>query len=447
MSKRNFILLIIILIVAVAGVFGFLYIRSGGSITNGGEGGIGTNFFSMFNPFGGNDSDTQITENPALDTNGDGVVTDEEMAQAKLVKVSTMPVAGFIPFSKERLKEVPVPAPVVEIDGQTPPKTKATTPIAPPTEFVTALRYADKATGNIYQTFADKIEERRFSETIIPKIYDAYFSNNGQSVIMRRLQSNGVTIESFYGSLPKEKLGEDTANNQITGTFLVEGIKDISLSPDTSKMFYLSNFGESIIGTILGLGDNKKIQVFDSAFTEWNSSWPTSKTITLTTKPSFGVGGHMYTLDVDKKTFTRALGDINGLTTLMSPDGKLVLVGNNNLSLYVYHMDTRTYDKIGVNTLPEKCVWDKASISIYCAVPAYIDGAEYPDNWYRGEVSFSDQIWKINLNDGSTYMLADPILVPQGEDIDGIKLALDSNEDYLFFVNKKDSFLWKLDLK
>ena len=33
------------------------------------------------------------------------------------------------------------------------------------------------------------------------------------------------------------------------------------------------------------------------------------------------------------------------------------------------------------------------------------------------------------------------------EKLDGIKLALDAGENYLFFVNKKDSFLWELNLK
>ena len=41
-------------------------------------------------------------------------------------------------------------------------------------------------------------------------------------------------------------------------------------------------------------------------------------------------------------------------------------------------------------------------------------------------------------------MIADPVTINGGEDIDGIKLAMDEGENYLFFVNKKDSFLWEL---
>jgi hypothetical protein len=467
MSKRNFILLIIVLVIAVIAVFGFLYLRSGTTPVD--VVSTGTNFLSQFNPFASNPS-TPADETPGPDTNGDGVLSEEEMAAVKLKKVSSMPVAGFTVFSKERLKEVPLAPPaapattvnVTTTEEETvttvPPssttttkttttkKVTATKPVAPPTEFAPALRYVERATGNIYQTFVDKIEERRFSGTVIPKIYDAYFGNNGQSVVMRHLKADDMTIETFYGVLPKEKLGEDIESNEIRGSFLTDGIKDISLSPDTSKIFYLQNVGQSAVGTILNLSDSKKNVTFNSDFTEWNSFWGSNKIITLTTKPSGTSLGHMYMIDVDRKNFTNVLGGINGLSTLMSPNGKLVLVGNNNLSLYVYHTDTKVYDELGVRTMPEKCTWNKTSEFIYCAVPEFITGGLYPDDWYRGEVSFSDQIWKISLASGSTTIIADPLLMPNGEDIDGTKLSLDTGEKYLFFVNKKDSFLWHLEL-
>ncbi len=474
MPRRNFIFLIIVLILILAGVFGFLYF--GGYNNRVIENIPGINFLSQFNPFGSNPGTGVVGENPG-EEGGDGEIpTEEELAAVKLKKVSNMPVAGFTVFLKERYKDLPPPseeeveevppAPVVpentEVSNeQTRETTTPTTtpvkppvvkkvvnnnPVSPPTEFVEALRYVERSTGNIYQTFADKIEERRFSGTVIPKIYDAYFGNEGQSVVMRHLKPNNTTIETFSGVLPKEKLGEDLPSNDLTGSFLVDDIKDISLSPDTNKIFYLLNIGQSTVGTILNILDGKKVQVFDSVFTEWNSFWPNNKIITMTTKPSGSVLGYMYMIDVDKKNFTKVLGDVNGLTTLMSPNGKLVLVGNNSLSLFVYNLETKGYQKLGLDTLPEKCVWNKTSESIYCAVPVFIEGANYPDDWYRGEVSFSDQIWKINISSGSSSLLVDPILVIGGEDVDGIKLALDVNEKYLFFVNKKDSFLWELEL-
>jgi hypothetical protein len=264
---------------------------------------------------------------------------------------------------------------------------------------------------------------------------------------MRYLKNDNRTIQSFLGAIPKEVLGADTASNEIKGTFLPDDVIDVSVSPDASKIFYLLNVGENAVGTILNLADNKKTQVFDSAFSEWLSYWPTSTMITLTTKPSYVVTGHMYTINTTTKSFTRVLGDIYGLTTLTSPNGKTVLYGDSNLLLNTYDLTKKTSASVGVLTMPEKCTWGSASDVLYCAVPTNLTAGQYPDTWYQGEVSFTDQIWKIDLKTGATTMLVDPITVRGGEAIDGIKLSLSADGKYLLFVNKKDSFLWKLDLE
>jgi len=234
---------------------------------------------------------------------------------------------------------------------------------------------------------------------------------------------------------------------EVKGIFLPEGVKDMSLSPDASSIFYLFNSGDNMVGTTLNLLNNKKAQIFSSPFTEWLSQWPNAKMITFTTKPSSGISGYMYAMDPSSKNLNKVLGGVNGLTTLTSPNGKLVLYGDDNLLLSVYHTDTKVSNALGVKTLPEKCVWGRGSDTVYCAVPKSIVPAQYPDAWYQGEVSFSDQIWKIDVKSGNATMLLDPATITGGTDLDGIKPATDASENYLFFVNKKDSFLWEFSLK
>jgi peptidoglycan hydrolase-like protein with peptidoglycan-binding domain len=516
MSKRNFILLTIVLVIIIIIIFGFLYFQQK-STTPGEE---GTNFISQFNPFGTSKPTTTPTDTLPVDVSGYQPNPEEEI-KLQLVKISSMPVAGFTVYQKERLKDVPVVIPtevsteipynfgnitlkngsngeeVKEIqrflnstlnltleldgildeevtiaikqwqntnklvaDGIVGAKTKnvmyasvnqkiaTDKPTPPATEFMPALRYVARTTGNVYQTFADKIEERRFSVTVIPKVYEAFFGNKGESVIMRYLKGDNKTITTFVGSLPKEVLGGDTTeNNEVKGTFLPDDVQDVSLSSDASSIFYLFNVGDNIVGTTLSLITNKKVQLFDSPFTEWLSSYPNSRMVTLTTKPSSGIPGYMYALDTGNKSFTQALGNINGLTTLASPSGKIILYGNDNLSLGIYYTDTKVSELLGVKTLPEKCVWGKGNDIVYCGVPKAISAGGYPDAWYQGETSFSDQIWKIDIKNGNATMIADPITLDGGEDIDSIKLALDQDENYLFFVNKKDSYLWELKLR
>ncbi|MES2023457.1 MAG: hypothetical protein V4439_02125 [Patescibacteria group bacterium] len=445
MSKRNLTLLIITLVAILAIFFGYIFFSGKTTPTTGTT--TGTNFFS-FLPF---TKTTPTPPAPVPPANVSGTETTPpapiEATVSKLIKVSSMPIAGFTVFQKERFKEIPPVIPVETTPAPTTTKSKATVrPTAPQTEFVPSVRYVAKNDGNIYQTFAEKIEERKFTTTVVPQVYEAYFGAKGESVFMRYLKSDNETIETFIGSLPKEILGGDTTGNtEIKGSFLPENITDMSMSPDATQLFYLFNTGDTAVGITSDTAGVKKSQVFDSSFTEWLSWWPNNKMITLTTKPSANIPGYMYTVDPTKKDFNRILGDINGLTTLTSPNGKLILYGNNNLSLNIYNTEKKESTALNLKTLPEKCVWSKNSDALYCSVPKSIDRAAYPDSWYQGEISFSDEIWKINITNNNATDLADLTGI-SGEEIDGVKLALDDNENYLFFVNKKDSYLWELNL-
>ena len=412
MSKRNVILLIVILGVIIIGIFTVFALYQPTS-TNTGVVGDSINFVANFLPFGKNKTVAPTDTNTPTDVSGYIPPTESEVSVAKLKKVSSFPVAGFGIFMKERFKDVPVitpnttPVTPTTTDATTTPITKTPTtkdkkqklpaPVLPPTEFVPAIRYVNRATGNIYQTFADKLDERKFSSTVIPKVYEAFFGNKGGSVIMRYLKADNKTIETFLGALPKEYLGADSiGTSEVKGSFLPENITDISISPDTSKVFYLFNTGDTVAGVTASLQTSTKVQIFSSPFTEWLSLWPNDKVVTLTTKPSAYALGFAYSTNPNKKDFSKILGGIAGLTTLTSPDGKMVLYGDKNLSLNILSLDTRNTYSAGVKTLPEKCVWATTSDVLYCAVPKYIDNGNYPDSWYQGEVSFSDVIWKID---------------------------------------------------
>lgn len=443
MSKRTTILIIIILIILAFFAFVFVYLYKPEStikekITS------GINFISEFFPFGKSKSTPQGDSDTPADISGYTPPTNTEVPEELLTKVSTMPIAGYGVFMKERFKEeteiIPDPTQTtVEATG---------VPIPPTVELVPALRYAERATGNIYQTYADIIDERKFTTTVIPQVYEAFFGEKAESVIMRYLKPDGKTISSFLGTIPKEILGSDTSSlNELNGSFLPENITDVSISPRGSSIFYLFNIENSAIGVTTSSFGDKKSQIFSSPFTEWLSQWPNDRMITLNTKPSSSVPGFVYSIDPTIKKLNKILGDINGLTTLTSPSGKLILYNNNNLSLRIYNTDIEESVPINIKTMPEKCTWNSGSTNIYCAVPKNISGSLYPDIWYQGEISFSDEIWKVNANTGSTSLIADPYSFSSKEKIDGIKLSLDENENYLFFVNKKDSFLWKLNLK
>lgn len=457
MQKRKIIIVIGIILGILLIVWGFTILFKPTTTSQTGETTTGTNFFTNLFPFINTISNTT---NKVLDILGIGNETPTEEPISLLQKVSNLPVAGFGVFNKERFIEIPEMSPAVVQSTENPsnlplsgetgnlvPPAKGDLgglkPVTPPTETALVLKYTEKATGNVYQTYVDQIDERKISSNTIPIVHESFFAGNGESVIMRYLQGTNI-IETFIKNLPKEILGGDTIENlQNPGVFLPENITNMSISPDGSQIFYLFNTQGNSIGVTALSDGNIKTQVFVSPFTEWLSQWPNDRMITLTTKPSSNVPGYMYAIDPSKKDFNKILGGINGLTTLTSPNGKLILYNTNNLSLYLYSTETGNSQILDLKTLPEKCTWAKTNETIYCAVPKNIPSGQYPDSWYMGEVSFTDDIWSIDATNGNTTM----VLETEGDNnMDIVKMATDDNQDFLFFINQKDSSLWKFDL-
>ena len=429
MSRRNLILLIIVLVIATA-VVALLFYSNQTIEERGGEAETSGGFFSNLNPFKGGPQTTPPYVTPVGEEETNTEIPVEETEKKILTRVSGMPIAGYGVFQKERL------IPDLFSDGKEQGKR----------EFAPAIRYVDRATGEIYQTFVDDIAERKFSNTIVPKVYEALLGNNGQTIIMRYLKNDRETIQTFVINLPEEKLGEIGSPTEIKGVFLPDNITDLILSPDTTKIFYLLPAGENAVGIIMNLKDNKKTQVVDLSFTEWLSSL-SKNTVFLTTKASALTEGFMYSADLVKKSLTREIGGLKGLTALPNPAGGLVIISDSGLNLGAYDIKTKELKSLGIRTLTEKCVWAGDDITVYCAVPKTPSGALYPDWWYQGEISFNDQVWKIDTKSGIIALVSDLFLENGGEEIDAVKLSLDQKEDYLFFINRKNSFLWKLNLK
>src|SRR3989338_8439195 len=105
-------------------------------------------------------------------------------------------------------------------------------------------------------------------------------------------------------------------------------------------------------------------------------------------------------------------------------------------------LKTKELKQIPLAIIPEKCVWSKKEANeVFCAIPKFIEKGTYPDDWYKGIISFEDNLLKINLSTlkTSSFSLTDPI--------DAMWLLLPEDESKIFFTNKKDGSIWKADLR
>jgi hypothetical protein len=120
--------------------------------------------------------------------------------------------------------------------------------------------------------------------------------------------------------------------------------------------------------------------------------------------------------------------------------------GNKNVATSILDTKTSSSREVSVGTLADKCVWSALEKNIvFCAVPKSIPGGTYPDDWYKGKISFSDSMWKINATTGETENVFDPareVATP----MDMINLGFDQKEKTLVFMNKKDMTVWRYDL-
>ncbi len=438
-------LIILISVVALVGIMGFLLLAgknvSPEKQTPAEKVAVS---FRQFLPLGGEKTPTENNVPPGSENENPAVTpsTPTDMASLPLLRqVSTLPIAGAISFLDTR--EIPtLPTMAVE----TPTDASSTATSLPKTEQVLAVRYVESTTGYIYQKFIDETKEARITSTVIPEVYESDFFNK-DSLIYRYLGSDN-SIKTYYASIqsaPSDGTPQSSAPSELKGMFYHDNIPWLSVSQLSGKVFYFEPLPDGTVNALMSLPDgSKKTLLWNSAFTQWIPSWVGQKNIGLLTASSAQAPGFLYALDTEKKSISRVLGDIVGLDASISPDTKNVLYSkpqNTSMETGMFERASGTNFTLGINTLPEKCVWTKDSTEVYCGVPNFIESGQYPDKWYRGETSFDDTFWKIDT--ASKY--ASKIFDPESG-VDAENLFLSPDETYLFFTNKKDKTLWVLDL-
>lgn len=311
------------------------------------------------------------------------------------------------------------------------------------------VRFIDKATGHIFETSLEKVSLAKISNTTIPKIYESVWTENGSGVIIRYLKEDKVTIESFYAKLKSATSTntEDGVNPQtLEGSFLPQNIQTLAVSPQQTKIFFLTETVGGSVGIETNPDGTKRNEIIKSPLKEFIVSWPSSNTLALTTKASFEERGILYLLNRTTLSLEKSLA-ATALTTLVAPDAVRVLYTENIGGLTqtaIFDSKTKRTASFPLQTLPEKCVWSRTEKDVvYCAVPKESLFGNLPDTWYQGKVSFSDEMWKVDLESGVTTLLTNPTTEAR-QDIDMTNLVLSVNEDYIVFTNKKDDSLWRV---
>lgn len=316
------------------------------------------------------------------------------------------------------------------------------------------LIFADRATGNLYLTGGQE-PSRRLSNTTVPgvrEIYSAAGDSASSTFIIFRTLSEGPRTQTWLASTTlatsSALFSETSAPVSLDPRTVYPGLTKLAVAPDGRQLIYLTQDAAGAHTWLTTPKGGGTKEIFKSAAAEWQLSWPAKNLIALQTASSAALPGWLYFLDPTKKDFpvTEILGGFAGLTTLVSPDGKIVAFGATSGTgpvFGLYEVATKTFRRLPFTSLAEKCVFNKSGGVLYCAAPRNLEAAGLPDAWYRGETAWEDSLWKINPLTAS----AELIFSPNRNDADGVKidaqnLILTPDEQTLYFLNRHDSRLW-----
>ena len=414
MSKRNSILIISAVIIFIIGGLLFFYFSSNKN-TNTTTGATSTNPFgdtSEYNNSNNNTSGEQTNQND----NTNEVIQNTN----KLSQVYKNPTSGAV-FLKNK-------------------------------ENQNILRFVDRAVGNVYEYIPEtQTSVNRVTNTTIPKIQETIWSSTGSKLILRYLENDTDTITSFAGKIEADTSSSSTDSiGKISGSFLTSNIGQLVSNPKGDKIFSLVDKSDrsGTYGFTSNFDGTNKKNIFDSSILYWNISWPKENIITFTTKSNSKDIGLLYFFNTQTYSMDRILGNIIGLSTVVNNTADLVAYSyssNSSFALDVYDVKNKISKNFKISTLADKCIWGSNNIKIlYCAIPQSITEGDYPEVWYQGLTSFSDNIWELDIEKGTMTVLYES--VTDGSTFDAINLNISSDDQYLSFSNKNDLSLWLLEL-
>lgn len=137
-----------------------------------------------------------------------------------------------------------------------------------------------------------------------------------------------------------------------------------------------------------------------------------------------------------------------------SPDGEKLLItfsdakGATKMNLGIANKNGGEFRVLDIPTLASKCLWSADSKSFYYAmIGAVPEGAVMPNDYLSRKVSTSDTFWKVDIESGKKERLVELAEMEKvGLSFDAENLLLAPEGDYLFFVNRKDGLLYRIEL-
>ena len=358
-------------------------------------------FFTDFT-FSGTSDNTLVEPLLPLETE-----TQVDINTAKLRQLTTRPIIGMGEYTKKE-----------EISK------------------ITYIRYAEAGTGHIYSINITTGEETRISNATVAGASRVQFSPNGQyaAIASGYTNQNTITLVTF------------NTDSTATTKLLSQKMIDFNFS-NNNELRYTEYSRSGQTGRSLNpatlVGSTLFTIPFQSATVVW--SMETNTPNYVYPKTSVKLPGYLYVLNNGAINRLEVSG--LGLSALASSVYIVTtqLFNNTPLSRSL-NSKTGSVTSLPIVVEPSKCAMSLTKANImYCGNEQKEYGYEFPDNWYKGLVSFNDRLYEVDLERGSATQLINPEATT-GRQIDVIHMTPSENSRVLYFMNKNDNTLWMYEI-
>ncbi len=311
-----------------------------------------------------------------------------------------------------------------------------TRPVAGALFMDDTIRFVERGTGHIYDIDTLGGNEVLVSGTTQPRTIRAVFSSLGDRVAL--VSDIDGSIETILGTL-----GSD-ADSGLMLTTLPGKSTEPGFSSDGDDFYFFVPGVEGGSGYAYTMSTDKTRELFTIPLSQVRITWGNPSYV-LTT-PSGKSMGQLYTIhEGGQLNYTTTGG--RGLMAAHHANGSIISSLTKDGKIVTRDLISREEVPV-VSLFNEKCAMQGAWTHILvCGSPIPPpDGYVYPDDWYKGIVSFSDILLQVDSGNLSTMVLSN-LEEESGRPIDILMIGTNDNGSLIYFVNKYDNSLWLFDVQ
>ncbi len=296
-------------------------------------------------------------------------------------------------------------------------------------------------TATLYSLNRENSEKKILLDTNLSYPITSLWSENPEITILKTQPQQGSQYflvnsnEKTVSPLQKEI-------SYLIWDSLFEKIIYIQRKNPEEITFYLANSNGSESKEILTVSQKGRIDMSNVPQSPLISYWPQSSNTKLSP---------LYQINLSTGIRKEIFSGKYGASYLYSPNGEKILLSwapeknSPRIALGIINKYGGQYSDLGFPTLTSKCVWNKASDILYCAVPTEIPQTTImPDDYLSGKITTTDVFWKINVTTGEKERLVELSKITQS--FDATNLLVSSDQRSLYFIDKKSQKLYEIKL-